>query len=95
MRVAAAFIAASGAAVAAAGSSAPAGAPSAAAPFLYPPRGWNSWFAFDVHLNDSVMRSNADALVRLGLAAKGFTYVSPVKEPPRALSLRRPKPRFA
>ncbi len=41
----------------------------AAAPsttFSQPFRGFNPWFAFDVHLNETVMRENADALVSLG-----------------------------
>jgi alpha-galactosidase len=41
-----------------------------------PPMGWNSWFAYDVGLNDTVMRSNAEGLVRTGLSALGFTYVN-------------------
>lgn len=45
-------------------------------PNQLPFRGYNSWFAFDIGLNETNMKSNADALVRLGLAAKGFEYVN-------------------
>ena len=44
--------------------------------FAKPMRGWNSWFAFDVSNNETVMRSNADALVSLGLAALNFSFVN-------------------
>lgn len=41
-----------------------------------PIRGWNSWFAFDTHLNETVLASNADALVSTGLAALGYSLVA-------------------
>lgn len=44
--------------------------------FSKAPRGWNAWFAFDVSLNETHLRSNADALVRLGLSSLGFTFLN-------------------
>ena len=41
-----------------------------------PARGWNSWFAFDVHTNETNTRTNSDALVSTGLTAAGFTLVA-------------------
>lgn len=43
---------------------------------LLPARGWNSWFAFDTHLNESSVRANADAFLRLGLRELNFTLIA-------------------
>ena len=43
---------------------------------VQPARGWNAWFAYDVHLNESAVLSNAQGLVTTGLAAAGFTLVA-------------------
>ena len=45
-------------------------------PWLTPPLGWNSWNHFRGRLDESVVKSTADALVSTGLAAKGYTYVN-------------------
>jgi Alpha galactosidase A/Alpha galactosidase C-terminal beta sandwich domain len=44
--------------------------------FNLPPLGFNAWFAFDTHLNSSVMRSSGEGLIRTGLFALGFKYVN-------------------
>ena len=41
-----------------------------------PARGFNPWFAFDTHLNETGMLANAEALVSTGLAAAGYTLVA-------------------
>jgi alpha-galactosidase len=41
-----------------------------------PARGWNSWFAYDTHLNETGMLANGEALVSTGLAAAGYTLVA-------------------
>ena len=44
--------------------------------FTRPSRGWNAWFAYDIHLDEVGMRSNADSLVRLGLSSLGFQFLN-------------------
>lgn len=44
--------------------------------FSRPARGFNAWFAFDVSLNETGMKNNADALVRLGLSTLNFTFLN-------------------
>lgn len=56
----------------AAGAAAPPPVPSSA----LPARAWNSWFACDIQINETFVRANADAIVRLGLGAAGFVYVN-------------------
>ena len=43
---------------------------------LTPPMGWNSYNAYSCSPNEEIMRSNADALVDLGLAELGYRYVT-------------------
>ncbi|GGF31802.1 hypothetical protein GCM10007298_29570 [Williamsia phyllosphaerae] len=40
-----------------------------------PPMGWNSWNAFGCDIDETTIRSQADALVSSGLAAAGYRYV--------------------
>ncbi|CAN6180073.1 unnamed protein product [Urochloa humidicola] len=41
-----------------------------------PQMGWNSWNHFECDINETVVRSTADALVATGLAKAGYTYVN-------------------
>ncbi|CAN6165994.1 unnamed protein product [Urochloa humidicola] len=41
-----------------------------------PQMGWNSWNHFECDINETVIRSTADALVATGLAKAGYTYVN-------------------
>uniref|UniRef100_A0A804Q6E6 Alpha-galactosidase n=1 Tax=Zea mays TaxID=4577 RepID=A0A804Q6E6_MAIZE len=43
---------------------------------LTPQMGWNSWNHFQCDINEAVVRSTADALVAIGLAKAGYTYVN-------------------
>jgi alpha-galactosidase len=43
---------------------------------LTPPMGWNSWNAWRRWVDDDKVRAAADALVRTGLAARGYSYVN-------------------
>ncbi|RLN33602.1 hypothetical protein C2845_PM03G26880 [Panicum miliaceum] len=43
---------------------------------LTPQMGWNSWNHFQCGINETVVRSTADALVATGLARAGYTYVN-------------------
>lgn len=43
---------------------------------LTPPMGWNSWNHFADKVNDSIVRSTADALVSSGLAAVGYSFIN-------------------
>jgi hypothetical protein len=36
--------------------------------------GWNAWNHFGCHINESVVRQTADAIVATGLAAAGYQY---------------------
>lgn len=38
--------------------------------------GWSSWNAYGLNINDSLIRSQADAMIRLGLAEKGYRYIN-------------------
>lgn len=49
---------------------------SSSPPLLLPARGFNSWFAFDVHENETNILSNAEGLVSTGLAAANYTLVA-------------------
>lgn len=40
-----------------------------------PPMGWNSWNAFEVKINDSLIRQIADAMVNSGMKAAGYEYL--------------------
>jgi hypothetical protein len=37
-------------------------------------QGWNSWNHFRCHINETVVRQTADAIVASGLAAAGYQY---------------------
>jgi alpha-galactosidase len=41
-----------------------------------PPMGWNSWNAWRHWVDDARIRSAAEALVKTGLAARGYSYVN-------------------
>jgi alpha-galactosidase len=43
---------------------------------LTPPLGWNSWNVWGGIVDDAKVRAAADAIVKSGLAAQGFTYVN-------------------
>lgn len=43
---------------------------------LTPPMGWNNWNAFHCNVNAAIIRAQADALVRTGLADAGYDYVN-------------------
>ena len=43
---------------------------------LTPPMGWNSYNHYNCAPNQSIIHSNAEALVTLGLADLGYTYVT-------------------
>ncbi len=43
---------------------------------LTPPMGWNSWNAYDIHNTARRTMGSAEAMVRSGLAAKGFNYIN-------------------
>ena len=42
---------------------------------LTPPMGWNSWFVWAGHVDDTKVRAAADAMVDTGLAAHGYQFV--------------------
>ena len=41
-----------------------------------PLMGWSSWNTYGVHINDSIICSQADALIRRGLKDAGYNYVN-------------------
>jgi alpha-galactosidase len=43
---------------------------------LTPHMGWNSWYVWENHVTDRIMRAAADAMVESGLADHGFMYVN-------------------
>ncbi|KAJ8759336.1 hypothetical protein K2173_006856 [Erythroxylum novogranatense] len=43
---------------------------------LTPQMGWSSWNHFSCHINETVIKETADALVSSGLAAIGYEYVN-------------------
>lgn len=43
---------------------------------LTPPMGWNSWNAYGLNVTEARVRAAADALLRSGLAAHGWSYVN-------------------
>ncbi|MCB5164133.1 ricin-type beta-trefoil lectin domain protein [Streptomyces bambusae] len=52
-------------------------AAAAAAPLApTPPMGWNNWAHYMCNINEATVVANADALVRTGLAAKGYDTVT-------------------
>jgi alpha-galactosidase len=40
-----------------------------------PPMGWNSWNAFALNINSTIVKSVADSMVSKGLAAAGYQYI--------------------
>jgi alpha-galactosidase len=42
---------------------------------LTPPMGWNPWNRFGADINETLIRHNAEALVRSGMKAAGYQYV--------------------
>ncbi len=43
---------------------------------LTPHMGWNSWYVWENHVTDQIMRDAADAMVRSGLINHGYMYVN-------------------
>lgn len=43
---------------------------------LTPPMGWNSWNCYRAQIDDTKIRSVADAMINSGLAARGYSYVN-------------------
>src|SRR5512145_604139 len=43
---------------------------------LTPHMGWNSWYVWENHVTDRIMRDAAEAIVRSGLADHGYQYVN-------------------
>jgi alpha-galactosidase len=43
---------------------------------LTPHMGWNSWYVWENHVTDRIVREAADAVVRSGLADHGYQYVN-------------------
>jgi alpha-galactosidase len=43
---------------------------------LTPHMGWNSWYVWENHVTDRIMREAADAIVKSGLADHGYQYVN-------------------
>lgn len=43
---------------------------------LTPHMGWNSWYIWENHVTDKIMRDAADAMVRSGLIDHGYSYVN-------------------
>lgn len=43
---------------------------------LTPHMGWNSWYVWENHVTDSIMRAAADAMVSSGMADHGYSYIN-------------------
>jgi len=43
---------------------------------LTPHMGWNSWYVWENHVTDEIMRAAADAMVSSGMADHGYMYVN-------------------
>jgi len=43
---------------------------------LTPHMGWNSWYVWENHVTDAIMRSAADAMVSSGMIDHGYMYVN-------------------
>ena len=43
---------------------------------LTPHMGWNSWYVWENHVTDQIMRNAADAMVSSGLIEHGYSYVN-------------------
>ena len=43
---------------------------------LTPHMGWNSWYVWETHVSDKIMRDAADAMVSSGMIEHGYQYVN-------------------
>ena len=43
---------------------------------LTPHMGWNSWYVWETHVSDKIMREAADAMVKTGMIDHGYMYVN-------------------
>lgn len=43
---------------------------------LTPPMGWNTWNRYYCDINQTIIYTNTDSLIRLGLAEIGYKYVN-------------------
>ncbi len=43
---------------------------------LTPPMGWNSWYIWEAHVTDKIIRDAADAMVSSGMIDHGYMYVN-------------------
>ena len=43
---------------------------------LTPHMGWNSWYVWETHVSDKIMRDAADAMVNTGMIDHGYMYVN-------------------
>ena len=43
---------------------------------LTPHMGWNSWYVWESHVTDQIMRAAADAMVSSGMINHGYQYVN-------------------
>ncbi|MGA2867480.1 MAG: NPCBM/NEW2 domain-containing protein [Verrucomicrobiota bacterium] len=43
---------------------------------LTPPMGWNSWYIWENHVTDQIIRDAADAMVKSGMIDHGYMYVN-------------------
>ncbi len=43
---------------------------------LTPHMGWNSWYVWETHVSDKIMRDAADAMVKSGMIDHGYMYVN-------------------
>lgn len=41
-----------------------------------PIMGWSSWYAFNIRINDTLIRAEADAMIQKGLKDAGYTYIN-------------------
>ncbi len=41
-----------------------------------PIMGWSSWNNYRIHINDSIIRNQADAMVRSGMAEAGYSFIN-------------------
>ncbi|MCX6224509.1 MAG: glycoside hydrolase family 27 protein, partial [Bacteroidia bacterium] len=43
---------------------------------LTPQMGWNSWYVWENHVTDNIMRASADAMVTTGMIDHGYMYIN-------------------
>lgn len=41
-----------------------------------PVMGWSTWYAFNIKISDTLLRSEADAMIKKGLKDAGYTYIN-------------------